>query len=154
MNRELCLVICFFVGIVAFYLLKTSYGCKIVEGGNSDMSCTISTTNYLGSRNRDAVITSCETINDPSKIDTTNMSAEELCITGGADPTGQRGDCSWGVPSDSAGNNSCRWANNGACNDWESTQWNRNMYSGRCDTDTDLTDCMAPPPTGCCNYTE
>jgi len=32
MNRELCLVICFFVGIVAFYLLKTSCGCKTVEG--------------------------------------------------------------------------------------------------------------------------
>ena len=32
MNRELCLVICFIVGVLAFYLLKQSCGCKTVEG--------------------------------------------------------------------------------------------------------------------------
>ena len=34
MNRELCLVICFFVGVLVFYLLKQSCGCKstVVEG--------------------------------------------------------------------------------------------------------------------------
>ncbi len=33
MNRELCLLICFFVGIAVFYLLKQSCGCNVVEGG-------------------------------------------------------------------------------------------------------------------------
>lgn len=103
MNRELCLVICFFVGIVAFYLLKQGCGCKTVEGV-TPMSCKISSS-YIGSRDRQAVIKSCEAINDSSKIDTNFMSAEKMCITGGLDPTGKTGDCSWGVPSDSANPN-------------------------------------------------
>ena len=32
MNRNLCLVICFFVGIIIFYLLNQSCGCNVVEG--------------------------------------------------------------------------------------------------------------------------
>ena len=32
MNRELCLVICFIVGVLVFYLLKGVCGCKTVEG--------------------------------------------------------------------------------------------------------------------------
>jgi hypothetical protein len=34
MNRELCLVICFFVGVLVFYLLKQSCGCKSTVEGN------------------------------------------------------------------------------------------------------------------------
>ena len=37
MNRELCLVICFFVGVLVFYLLKHSCGCNTVVEGISDM---------------------------------------------------------------------------------------------------------------------
>ena len=36
MNRELCLVICFFVGVLVFYLLKQSCGCNVVEGSYID----------------------------------------------------------------------------------------------------------------------
>ena len=33
MNRELCLVICFIVGVLAYHLLKSSCGCNnVVEG--------------------------------------------------------------------------------------------------------------------------
>jgi hypothetical protein len=32
MKMEMCLVICFLVGVLVFYLLKQSCGCKTVEG--------------------------------------------------------------------------------------------------------------------------
>jgi len=32
MNRNLCLVICFIIGVILFYLLKQSCGCSEVEG--------------------------------------------------------------------------------------------------------------------------
>ena len=32
MNQILCLLICFFVGVLVFYLLKNTCGCKVVEG--------------------------------------------------------------------------------------------------------------------------
>ena len=32
MKTEMCLVICFLVGVLVFYLLKQSCGCKVVEG--------------------------------------------------------------------------------------------------------------------------
>ncbi len=33
MKTEICLVICFLVGVLVFYLLKQSCGCAVVEGG-------------------------------------------------------------------------------------------------------------------------
>ena len=39
MNQKLCLLVCFFVGVLAFYLLKQSCGCNtVVEGGITDYS--------------------------------------------------------------------------------------------------------------------
>ena len=38
MNQKLCLLICFFVGILVFYLLKNTCGCKVVEG--SEIECS------------------------------------------------------------------------------------------------------------------
>ena len=35
MNQILCLLICFFVGVLVFYLLKNTCGCKVVEGQNT-----------------------------------------------------------------------------------------------------------------------
>ena len=35
MNQKLCLLICFFVGVLVFYLLKNTCGCKVVEGNPS-----------------------------------------------------------------------------------------------------------------------
>ena len=32
MNQKLCLLICFLIGVLIFYLLKKSCGCKVVEG--------------------------------------------------------------------------------------------------------------------------
>jgi len=32
MNQKLCLLICFFVGVLVYYLLKNTCGCKVVEG--------------------------------------------------------------------------------------------------------------------------
>ena len=32
MNQTVCLIICFFVGVLVFYLLKQVCGCKVVEG--------------------------------------------------------------------------------------------------------------------------
>lgn len=31
-NKIICVVICFFVGVLVYYLLKESCGCKVVEG--------------------------------------------------------------------------------------------------------------------------
>jgi len=36
MNQKLCLLICFFVGVLVFYLLKNTCGCKVVEGNDDD----------------------------------------------------------------------------------------------------------------------
>ena len=49
MNRELCLVICFFVGVLVFYLLKQSCGCKstVVEGA------FINLTHWVGACGKD-----------------------------------------------------------------------------------------------------
>ena len=39
MNQKLCILICFFVGVLVYYLLKNTCGCKVVEGGPSP-ECT------------------------------------------------------------------------------------------------------------------
>ena len=39
MNQELCLVICFFVGVLVFYLLKQNCGCDTVVEGLADPPC-------------------------------------------------------------------------------------------------------------------
>jgi len=45
MNRELCLVICFFVGVLAYHLLKSSCGCNnVVEGVSKSPAPTVDPT--------------------------------------------------------------------------------------------------------------
>ena len=39
MNQKLCLLICFFVGVLVYYLLKNTCGCKVVEGQNQGDCC-------------------------------------------------------------------------------------------------------------------
>ena len=39
MNQKLCLLICFFVGVLVFYLLKNTCGCKNVVEGQGDNAC-------------------------------------------------------------------------------------------------------------------
>ena len=41
MNQKLCLLICFFVGVLVYYLLKNTCGCKVVEG-QAGPQCTAS----------------------------------------------------------------------------------------------------------------
>ena len=49
MNRELCLVICFFVGVLAYHLLKSSCGCNNVVEGASKFDCSNCITDSYGS---------------------------------------------------------------------------------------------------------
>ena len=52
MKTELCLVICFFVGVLIFYLLKQSCGCDtVVEGGGTNNNNNNSSDNSSSSNN-------------------------------------------------------------------------------------------------------
>ena len=80
MKTELCLIICFFVGVLVFYLLKQSCGCKVVEGQSCIGEIGVGRSTLCKDCSCFAESAAQNVLNDGGTQAQANAAAREACI--------------------------------------------------------------------------